>query len=255
VTQLNERAERETQIWDEQRLERETYETVLSHANLGPARQKRDRFIADAVADLRDKAVLEIGSQAWQSVLNKNGVNPASMTCINISQTELAHGQGASAEMRFPAEFRLMDAHKLDFPDAHFDFVFGVAILHHLEFEVALREIARVTKPGGRILFVEPLRLNPVAQLVRLMTPRARTPDEKPLGLEELRIIARYFEVSHHYSELFHVPAAVLSGFLFKSPDNVLTRTADWLDRVVLKAVPAMGPFYRTVTVYGRKRA
>ena len=53
-----------------------------------------------------------------------------------------------------------------------FDFVYGCAILHHLDYHRALDEICRVLKPGGRILFAEPLGINPVAKLVRLVTPR-----------------------------------------------------------------------------------
>lgn len=252
--QSQERADREAAIWDQQQLQRDTYEAVLSHANGGPARVRRDRFIADAVSDLGDKAVLEIGSQAWQSVLYKNNVRPRELTCINISQTELNAGQEAAALTGVRTEFSLMDAHKLDFPDHHFDFVYGVAILHHLDFEVALREIARVTKPGGRILFVEPLRLNPVARLVRALTPKARTPDERPLGREELKTIERYFEARHLYTDLFHLPAAVLSRYLFKSPINFLTGTFDALDRMLLSVFPSLGVYYRTVTIYGYKR-
>ena len=139
--------------------------------------------------------------------------------------------------------------------DATFDFVYGVAILHHLDFPVALAEIARVTKPGGRILFVEPLRLNPVAQLVRLLTPKARTPDELPLAREELRIIEKYFEPEYLFTDMFHLPVALLSQFLFKDPVNPLTRAGDAVDRAVVSAFPGLGVFYRTITILGRKRA
>jgi SAM-dependent methyltransferase len=148
-----------------------------------------------------------------------------------------------------------MDAHKLEFPDQQFDFVYGVAILHHLDLARSIQEIARVTKPGGRILFVEPLRLNPIAQLIRFVTPNARTPDERPLGREELRIIDGYFKSDHLFTELFHAPAAILSRFIFRNPVNPLTRSFDALDRTLLAAFPGLGVFYRTVTVYGRIRS
>lgn len=50
---------------------------------------------------------------------------------------------------------------KLDFKDGFFDCVIGNAILHHLDVEASLKEIKRVLKPGGKLLFFEPNMLNP----------------------------------------------------------------------------------------------
>src|SRR5260370_1677776 len=83
---------REVQIWDSGALKRTRYEMMLAHANAGPARTRRDLFIREAVAHLGDKRVLEIGSQGWGAVLCKFKISPKSLTCINISQTELDNG-------------------------------------------------------------------------------------------------------------------------------------------------------------------
>jgi SAM-dependent methyltransferase len=53
------------------------------------------------------------------------------------------------------AEGRVMDAHSLDFPDDTFDVTgsqFGVMLV--ADQPTALREMVRVTKPGGRVLLV-----------------------------------------------------------------------------------------------------
>ena len=57
--------------------------------------------------------------------------------------------------------YEIQDACVLTYPDATFDSVVGSSILHHLEIECALREIYRVSKPGGTIYFTEPNMLNP----------------------------------------------------------------------------------------------
>jgi ubiquinone/menaquinone biosynthesis C-methylase UbiE len=55
------------------------------------------------------------------------------------------------------ASFSAADACHLPFPDQTFDSTFCVAVLQHItDISEALREFARVTRPGGRVLAVEP---------------------------------------------------------------------------------------------------
>jgi ubiquinone/menaquinone biosynthesis C-methylase UbiE len=65
------------------------------------------------------------------------------------------------AARRCPAgTFRTMDARRLDFPDASFDVVLFVGVLHHLEdglIRDCLRDIRRVLRPGGVVLCAEPV--------------------------------------------------------------------------------------------------
>ena len=66
--------------------------------------------------------------------------------------------RGVSERLRVfgeKADVRQMDAEKLDFPDATFDFVCATSVFTHmLPAGVAnyLREIRRVLRPGGRCL-------------------------------------------------------------------------------------------------------
>jgi phosphatidylinositol alpha-1,6-mannosyltransferase len=48
------------------------------------------------------------------------------------------------------------DAHRTPFADSAFDVVLVDGVLHHLDAERALREIARVLRPGGMLCVVEP---------------------------------------------------------------------------------------------------
>lgn len=57
--------------------------------------------------------------------------------------------------------FRVDDSEAMAFLNKQFDLVCGVAILHHLNLEPALKEIYRVLKKGGEIFFTEPNLLNP----------------------------------------------------------------------------------------------
>ena len=151
-------------------------------------------------------------------------------------------------------QFHLGDAHQLPFPDARFDVVFGGSILHHLDFPRALDEIYRVLRPGGRIVFREPLNINPAAKLVRALTPKARTPDEHALRRADLRMISERFQTSHYYAQLLAVPAGILSYLLFKRPNNPLNFAAFRADCTLLRLMPWLGPYCRLVLVLGTKR-
>lgn len=55
------------------------------------------------------------------------------------------------------AQFTTADARRLPFTDAAFDSTYCVAMLQHVsDLTPAVQELARVTKPGGRVLAVEP---------------------------------------------------------------------------------------------------
>ena len=107
-------------------------------------------------------------------------------------------------------EFRLMDAERLEFPESSFDLVCGSGILHHLDLSPALSEVARVLRPGGHAVFVEPLGHNPAINLYRRRTPELRTEDEHPLLMSDLELARAYFgrvEARHfHLLTLLAVP-------------------------------------------------
>src|SRR5436190_17580779 len=135
------RVSREAELYDHQQLRRDRFETALTYLNDGIGRQRRNEAIRAAMREAPGRRVLEIGSQSWEWCLFRYGYRPAQLTCINVSQAELETGRAQSAKLKFPCNFCEMDAHKLDFADASFDLVFGVAILHHLDFALAMREI------------------------------------------------------------------------------------------------------------------
>ncbi len=101
-------------------------------------------------------------------------------------------------------KFVAMNAEEMTFPDKSFDFVYGSAILHHLDVARSMSEIHRVLRPGGIALFAEPLGHNPIFNLYRRLTPSKRTDDEHPLIRADFDIVSRLFpEVRiHHFGLL-----------------------------------------------------
>jgi len=142
----------------------------------------------------------------------------------------------------------------LEFEDESFDMVFGDAILHHLNFVEALDEIRRVLKPGGRILFCEPLGSNPVGKIVRLITPKARTADEQPLRRREVAEIRKRFETTFYYEQFLSVPVGIISKVLFSNPANILMKTTYELDRFLDSNFPPIRHLYRSVLIAGVRK-
>ena len=246
------RAEREKATY-ETGLRRQTYNRIFRHTH-HLYRMKRSELAGRLLRSVPHATMLEVGCDAWVSFAEPSGIEPETLICTNIAQRELDMGIAAALDTRLRPDFRLMDAHKLEFPDQHFDVVFGMSILHHLELEVALREVWRVLKPGGLLLFAEPLDNNPVGRLVRRFTPQARTSDERPFRSGDLALIEKYFDCDFHYEQLLSVPAGVVSGLLLTNPDNPLTRLAFRADEKLAQLLPAVGPYYRFVLIAGRPR-
>jgi SAM-dependent methyltransferase len=120
-------------------------------------RERRARFLAGDEGVLpRKPRVLELGCGTG-TFSGDLAAAFEDLTCIDISPILIEH-----AHQRLPGvRFETQDAHRLKFDDASFDLVVGCSVLHHLEWEVALADVLRVLKPGGRIRFSEPNLLNP----------------------------------------------------------------------------------------------
>ena len=82
----------------------------------------------------------------------------ATVTGIDLSPAMLARARRRLPEAAAPVELREMDVMRLNFPDRHFDAAVAAFLFCVLPDEVqvrALKEIARVVKPGGAIRLLE----------------------------------------------------------------------------------------------------
>jgi len=154
---------------------------------------------------------------------------------ISESLVEEARERARQLEVADRAEFHVADAHDTGFPDATFDLVVGIAILHHLLLPEALLEIRRVLKPGGRAVFVEPLQHNPILRLGRALTPAGRTPDEHPLTQDDWDVCRSVFPGFRHYErELLTLVFIPLNWVLPPAGKRWLARKLSGLDDRIL---------------------
>jgi len=123
---------------------------------------------------LANKTVLEIGcGQGAGTALLRNQCGAARVVAFDYDPTQVARAKRRhAAANESNAALFVGDVARLPFPDNHFDAVVEFAILHHVpEWRMGLREIARVLKPGGVLLYEEYLRGftgNPVTKLFLL---------------------------------------------------------------------------------------
>jgi ubiquinone/menaquinone biosynthesis C-methylase UbiE len=82
----------------------------------------------------------------------------------DISPGMVAVAQRNARSLGFEVSGRVADAESIPYGDGEFDLVVGHAVLHHIpDVELALREVMRVLKPGGRFVFAgEPTRYGDV---------------------------------------------------------------------------------------------
>lgn len=123
----------------------------------------RDRFSAVAGTEgWPYPKALEIGCGTGFFLLNLKQAGVLGQAHVS----DLSPGMVAAAirngtALGFDVEGRVADAESIPYGDATFDLVVGHAVLHHIpDVELAIREVLRVLKPGGRFVFAgEPTRL------------------------------------------------------------------------------------------------
>jgi ubiquinone/menaquinone biosynthesis C-methylase UbiE len=199
--------------------------------------------------DPRGKDVLDYGCGDGRLGLQLAQQGARKVTGFDISDGQVKEAQRKAKELGVAdrTEFLVADAHHTGFPDDSFDLVVGVAILHHLDIEEALREIRRVLRPDGRAVFIEPLQHNPLLRLGRKLTPGARTPDEHPLTVHDWALAKSIFPNSRHTEQEFvTIPLMPFNLILPEFIRKPLARKAVRLDRRVLRKFPSTRKYSRT---------
>jgi len=104
--------------------------------------------------------VLDIGcGTGFMAIVAKQQVGPSGrVSGVDASPEMIARATRKARKKGVDVEFREGVVESLPYPDAHFDVVTSVLMLHHLPRaarEACAREACRVLKPGGRMLAVD----------------------------------------------------------------------------------------------------
>tara|TARA_X000000950_G_C13795258_1_gene611148 strand:- start:234 stop:977 length:744 start_codon:yes stop_codon:yes gene_type:complete len=121
--------------------------------------------------------------------------NPKKITGIDISEVSISKAKEKFKGMESKVMLLVDNCEETKFQDNKFDLIYGIGILHHLQTSKCIAEISRILKPGGMLLFIEPLGTNPLINLYRLLTPKSRSIDEHPLVSKDFEIIKSKFNI------------------------------------------------------------
>lgn len=166
-------------VREERDFERENVEKKRQrYLKLSPADRYRDddfyRLKVDRIraglsrqsGSLPVGLILDVGGNTAgeATVLRQEGarivVGDVNEIALEISQMRVKH-----FKLEEPG-YCVLDVHCLPFADNTFDAITVIEALHHFpDYQVALREIHRVLKPGGQFVSIEPNGLSPLRRL------------------------------------------------------------------------------------------
>ena len=157
-----------------------------------------NRFILKHLGNIEGKYLLDLGCGAGENSVYfaqkgahciaadySPGMVNTALQLANVNQVKV--------------EGKVINAMQIDFPDNTFDIVYASNLLHHLPNpKVAIKEIYRVLKPGGKACFWDPLRHNPIINVYRKIATSVRTEDETPLDINIVQFVQALFSKSKY---------------------------------------------------------
>lgn len=116
-------------------------------------------FVKDTLQPRPGRRILDVGCGhgTAEVKLSRLRLTQVDLVAVDLLPDRVAEALAAARAHNIDAHFAAADACHLPFPDGTFDSVFCVAVLQHIgDVRRAVAEMARVTRPGGRIVAVEP---------------------------------------------------------------------------------------------------
>ena len=115
---------------------------------------------ADLAQLQRGEAVLDVGCGTGTLTLKayERVGETGRVSGIDPGSRQIARARSKAVRRGFPIDFQIGVIERLTFPDQSFDVVLSTLMMHHLPDDLkrqGLAEIARVLKPGGRLLVVD----------------------------------------------------------------------------------------------------
>lgn len=141
-----------------------------------------------------NKIVLDYGCGVGSITEKITKFDPKKLVGVDISEVSINKAIESAKNQNLQIEYLVDNCEDLKLNEKNFDLVFGSGILHHLNTEKAIKQISKVLKDNGEMVFLEPLGTNPFINLYRKFTPNSRSIDEHPFVRKDFILIKSLFQ-------------------------------------------------------------
>jgi SAM-dependent methyltransferase len=143
--------------------------------------------ITETIADLQERAVEALDAQPgdkWLDLACGTGATSeracaagATVTGLDLSPVLIETAKERAEELGFPIDYVVGDVERLAFDDGSFDKVSSTCgVMFAPDHQATASEIARVTKPGGRLALVNWTPTGGMAKVFKVMAPYQPAP-------------------------------------------------------------------------------
>jgi len=182
---------------------------------------------------IRFKDVLECGCGTGNFAEQVSNFKPKKLVAIDISEEAIKKAKSEKKSEENKIDYRVENCENSNLSSDAFDIIYGLGILHHLNLNKSLKELNRMLKKGGTMLFAEPMATNPIINIYRKFTPKARSADEHPLVFQDIKLIESMFK---NVEAKYYGFLTLIFFPFYKSPENSkLFRLISGIDRMILK--------------------
>jgi len=186
----------------------------------------------------------------------------AQVTLLDLSPVAIDLALRRAQASRVAVRGIAADASRLDMlGDREFDLVFACAALHHtLKYPGALNELARIMKPGARLVLAETWGGNPLLSGARRLRARLTGEEEEQgegiiFSRNELQALEPFFaELRVEHFNLLAMAKRVLRGRFGQAWVRRLMRALESADSRLLDMAKPLGNWCGEAVITGRRR-
>lgn len=209
------------------------------------------RKLVDLLEDIRDKEILDCGCGKG----NLSAYLVMRDACvkgfdISSEMVKLAHANAEKNGINEKCNFVCCNFGDLPYRDISFDLAVGAYILHHVDIELALRELHRVLKPGGRAVFIETWGKNPLLVWAgkylagRFGIAKYGTKYEHPITTGDIKEMRKVFsEVHLEFPEFIFFKKAATNVFRWKKHLKFITDILVKMDDFITRRFPSFNKY------------
>ena len=171
---------------------------IRVHECFESATAMENQFILKLMGSLHQKKVLDIGAGLGESSVYF-ALQGAEVTAVDVSPAMVDTACRLAKRHGVEITGVVAAGEDLCLPGEGYDIVYLANTIHHVQNrDLLFRQIWGTLKPGGWFFAYDPLVYNPLISLYRRMATAVRSRDERPLGVQDLRLARRYFAGVEH---------------------------------------------------------